>query len=70
MSNPAGDFLKFLIMEEEVSAYVASEHTGLTVEQIGDIIDGRLAITPEVATRLSKMSGTTAEMWLRLGTQE
>ncbi|MEO5924711.1 MAG: hypothetical protein ABIR70_12880 [Bryobacteraceae bacterium] len=67
MRNQAGDFLKFLIMEEEISAYVAAEHTGLSLDQIGDIIAGRQRITPDIAALLSKMSGTTAEMWLRLG---
>jgi antitoxin HigA-1 len=66
VSNHPGQFLRFLIIEEEISAYVAAEHTGLTMEQIGEIIAGRLSVTPEIAAKLGKLSGTTTEMWVSM----
>ena len=66
MNQHPGQFLRFLIYEEEISAYEAADRTGLTIEQIGDIIAGKLTVTPETAAMLGKLAGTTPEFWLKM----
>jgi antitoxin HigA-1 len=59
-----GQFLRFLLIEEEISAYTAAERTGLSIEQLGAIIAGTIRVTPELAAKLAQLCGTTREMWL------
>jgi addiction module HigA family antidote len=54
------------LFELEIPVADAAGETGLSVEQIGGIIEGTLVITPDIAAQLAKLGGTTAEMWLRL----
>ena len=37
---------------------------GLPVEQVAEIVHGQKPITPEVALRLSRLLGTSPELWL------
>ncbi len=61
-----GSFLRFLLFEEEILVHAAAERTGLTEDQLGDLIAGRASVTPEIAAQLAKLAGTTAQLWLKL----
>jgi antitoxin HigA-1 len=39
---------------------------GVPATRIGEIVNGRRAITPETALRLARFLGTTPEFWIRL----
>ena len=39
---------------------------GITRQQLYRIVNGECAITPEMAVRLEKAIGSTADMWLRM----
>ena len=65
MSRP-GEFLRFLLFEEEMLVDTAAERTGLTPQQIAEVITGTLPVTPEVAEKLGKLAGTTTPFWLKL----
>ena len=41
---------------------------GITRQQLYNVVDGRSAISPDVAVRLEQAIGGTAEGWLRLQT--
>jgi len=41
---------------------------GLSANRITSILNGKRAITPETALRLSKLFGTTPEFWINLQT--
>jgi addiction module HigA family antidote len=61
-----GQFLRFLLFELEMPVAEAAEQTGLSEAQIAGIVEGKIAITREIAGQLAKLGGTTEEMWLRL----
>lgn len=65
-SEHPGNFLRFLLFEEEMLVHAAAERTGLTEDQLGDIIAGRASVTPDIANKLAKLAGTTTEFWLKL----
>ena len=44
----------------------AAEALGVTRQQLYNVINGKSAITPEMAIRLEKGVGSTAEAWIRL----
>jgi antitoxin HigA-1 len=44
----------------------AAKGLGITRQQLYRIVNGECAITPEMAVRLEKAIGSTAEMWLRM----
>jgi addiction module HigA family antidote len=44
----------------------AAKGLGVTRQQLYRVINGECAITPEMAVRLEKAIGSTADMWLRL----
>lgn len=61
-----GEFLRFLLFEEEMLTHDAAERSGLSVAEIGDLIAGRMNVTPERAEKLAALGGTKPEMWLKL----
>jgi antitoxin HigA-1 len=67
MGHP-GEFLRFLLFEEEMLVHDAAQRTGLTVQEIGDLLAGRLPVTAEIAAKLAKLGGTKADMWLGMQT--
>ena len=64
--NRAGDFLRFLLIEEEMLADTAAERTGLSVDEVGALIAGTQPVTPEIAAKLSRLAGTSPQLWLKL----
>ena len=44
----------------------AAEALGVTRQQLYNVIKGKSSITPEMALRLEKGIGSTAETWIRL----
>ena len=69
MSRP-GEFLRFLLVEEEMLVDTAAERTGLTPQQIAGVIAGTLPVTPELAEKLARLAGTTAQFWLKLQAEQ
>ena len=49
-----------------VSISEAARVLGITRQQLHNVIAGRSAITPEMAVRLEKALGSTADAWLRM----
>lgn len=49
-----------------VSISEAARVLGITRQQLHNVITGRSAITPEMALRLEKALGSTADTWLRM----
>ncbi len=44
----------------------AAKGLGITRQQLYNVISGKSAITPEMAVRLEKAIGSTADAWLRM----
>jgi len=70
MKNPPhpGAGLRDDIEALGISVSEAAEGIGVTAEQLAAIIRGRSSITPEMAVRLEKAIGSTADSWLRMQT--
>ncbi|MFZ5996603.1 MAG: HigA family addiction module antitoxin [Nitrospirota bacterium] len=71
MHNPAhpGEVLKGLRLEPMgMSVTEAAEHLGVARKTVSKIINGRGAITPEMALRLEIVFGSTAETWMNMQT--
>ena len=68
MKNPPhpGAGLKDDIEALGLSVAEAAKGLGVTRQQLYRVINGECAITPEMAIRLEKAVGSTADMWLRL----
>ena len=49
-----------------VSTAEAAEHMGVTRQQLHRVVTGVSAISPEMAVRLEKAVGGTAEAWLAM----
>ena len=39
---------------------------GVPAQRMGDVVNGKRAITPDTALRLARFLGTTPEFWIRL----
>jgi antitoxin HigA-1 len=70
MKNPAhpGQLLKNELDELGLSVAAAAEGLGVTRQQLYNVINGKSAVTPEMAVRLEKGIGSTADTWLRMQT--
>jgi len=68
MKNPPhpGKLIGDCLEELGMSISEAAKGLGITRQQLHNIIAGRSAITPEMALRLEKALGSTADMWLRM----
>jgi addiction module HigA family antidote len=68
MKNPPhpGELLKENVDELGLSVAEAAKGLGVTRQQLYNVINGKSAITPEMAVRLEKALGGTADLWLRM----
>ena len=68
MKNPPhpGELLKDNVDELGLSVAEAAKGLGVTRQQLYNVINGKSAITPEMAVRIEKALGGTADLWLRM----
>lgn len=68
MKNPAhpGRLIKADLDAMSLTVAEAAKGLGVTRQQLYRVINGECAITPEMAIRLEKAIGSTADMWLRM----
>jgi antitoxin HigA-1 len=68
MKNPPhpGEMIGDSLEELGVSISAAAKSLGITRQQLHNLIAGRSAITTEMAVRLEKALGSTAEAWVRM----
>jgi addiction module HigA family antidote len=68
MKNPPhpGELVGDTLEELGVSITEAARALGVTRQQLHKIIAGRSGITPEMAFKLEKAIGSTADTWLRM----
>ncbi len=68
MKNPPhpGELVGDNLDELGISVTAAARGLGITRQQLHNIIAGRSAIMPEMAIRLEKALGSTADTWLRM----
>ena len=68
MKNPVhpGELIGIRFDELGISIVEAAKGLGITRQQLHNIIAGRSAVTPEMAVRLEKALGSTADTWLRM----
>lgn len=68
MKNPPhpGELLRDNVDELGLSVAEAAKGLGVTRQQLYNVINGKSAITPEMAVRLEKALGGTADLWLRM----
>lgn len=68
MKNPPhpGKLIEADLEELGLSVAQAAKGIGVTRQQLYRVISGECGITPEMAIRLEKAFGGTADFWLRL----
>jgi len=68
MKNPPhpGELIGETLTELGVSISAAAKRLGITRQQLHNVISGRSGVTAEMAVRLEKALGSTAETWLRM----
>jgi antitoxin HigA-1 len=68
MKNPAhpGELIGETLTELGVSISEAAKGLGITRQQLHNVISGRSGVTAEMAVRLEKALGSTADTWLRM----
>jgi len=70
MKNPShpGRIIKGSLDELELSITDAAKVLGVTRTTVSKLVNGRAAVSPEMAVRLSKAFGSTPAFWLQLQT--
>lgn len=68
MKNPPhpGELVRDNVDELGLSIAEAAKGLGVTRQQLYNVVNGKSAITPEMALRLEKALGGTADLWLRM----
>jgi addiction module HigA family antidote len=63
---PPGELVKDNVDDLGLSIAEAAKGLGVTRQQLYNVVNGKSAITPEMALRLEKALGGTADLWLRM----
>lgn len=66
ISTPGEILLEEFLQPLGISQYRLAKAIGRPQSAVSDIVNGRRAITPEMAWLLSRALGTTPEFWLNL----
>jgi antitoxin HigA-1 len=68
MKNPChpGELIKADLDELDLTVVEAAKALGISRQQLHSVIAGRAGVTPEMAVRLEKAIGSTADTWLRM----
>ena len=68
MKNPPhpGELIGDSLKELGVSVSAASKALGITRQQLHNLISGRSGVTAEMAVRLEKALGSSADTWLQM----
>ncbi len=69
MKNPVhpGKVVRFDCLEPlGLSVTAAAKVLGVTRQALNNVVNGKSAISPEMAIRLTKAFGSTEETWLRM----
>ena len=68
MKNPPhpGELIGDTLDELGVSISAAARGLGITRQQLHNLIAGRSGISPEMAAKLEKAIGSTADTWLKM----
>jgi addiction module HigA family antidote len=68
MKGPAhpGELIGDTLSELGVSISAAARTLGITRQQLHNLISGRSGVSAEMAVRLEKALGSTADTWLRM----
>jgi addiction module HigA family antidote len=68
MKDPChpGELVQASIEELNLSIAEAAKGLGVTRQQLYNIVNAKSALTPEMAVRLEKAIGSTADTWLRM----
>jgi antitoxin HigA-1 len=68
MKNPVhpGVLIKANLDDLGVSVADAAQALGVTRQQLHNVVSGKSAVTPDMAIRLEKALGGSADMWLRM----
>jgi addiction module HigA family antidote len=68
MKNPPhpGELVRDNLDDFKLSVAEAAEGLGVTRQQLYNVINGKSCITPEMAVRLEKAFGGSADLWLRM----
>jgi antitoxin HigA-1 len=68
LKNPShpGSLIKSDLDELGLSVVEAAKALGISRQQLHSVIAGRAGVTPEMAVRLEKALGSTADTWLRM----
>jgi len=68
MKNPVhpGVLVKANLDNLGVSVADAAQALGVTRQQLHNVVSGKSAVTPDMAIRLEKALGGSADLWLRM----
>ena len=72
MHNPAhpGEIIRTACLTPlNLTVTAAAEALGITRKALSDLLNGHSGVSPDMAIRLEKVFGTTADSWLRLQLQ-
>lgn len=61
-----GEYLKDELEARKLPVRMMARMSGLSADQINNIINEKENITPEIAQCISRALGTSAETWLKL----
>lgn len=65
-AHPGPAFYELFLAERKINITDAAIEMGVSRKQLSEVVNGIAAITPEMALRIEKVFGSSAELWLKL----
>ena len=66
VSPHPGEFLREMLEDLKVTQTAFAAHTGMSMQRISEIINGKRGVTPETAWIIGGSFGQSARYWLNL----
>lgn len=63
-----GSYLNEALKSMKMTAAEFSERTGLPKETVEDLIEGKIDVSPELASKLASFFGNSPDVWINLQT--
>jgi addiction module HigA family antidote len=68
-THPGEVLLEEFLVPLGLTQVTLSQHIGVPVQRVNEIVRGKRGVTPETAWLLAQAFGTTPEFWVNLQTQ-
>lgn len=67
--QPGPAILDLLIEDRDLTITAAAKLMDISRKQLSEVVNGNAALTPEMAIRIERVFGSSADLWMKMQTE-